>query len=77
MSGSGSKRYPPELRERAVRLVVEVHTDHESRWAAITRFAQLLWVTAFETVRHWVRRPQVDAGARAGTTSGEPEELRR
>jgi transposase len=42
MSASTSKRYPVELRERAVRMVAEVRGDHESEWAAMTRVAELL-----------------------------------
>ena len=37
MSGSTSKRYPVELRERAVRMVTEIRSDHESEWAAMTQ----------------------------------------
>jgi transposase len=77
MSGNASKRYPPELRERAVRMVAEVRADHESEWAAIGRVAQLLGVTSAETVRQWVRRAEVDAGDRPGVTSEESAEVRR
>ena len=45
MPGDTHKRYPPELKERAVRMVVEVRQDHESDWAAMTKVAQLLGVT--------------------------------
>ena len=44
MSGSTSKRYPAELRERAVRMVAEIRADHESDWAAMGKVAQLLGV---------------------------------
>ena len=44
MSGSTSKRYPAELRERAVRMVTEIRSDHESDWAAMTKVAELLGV---------------------------------
>lgn len=77
MSGSASRRYPPELRERAVRMVAEIRGDHESEWAAIGKVAQLLGVTSAETVRQWVRRAEVDAGARPGTTSEESAEVKR
>jgi transposase len=54
MSGIGSRRYPPELGERAVRMVAEVRGDHGSEWAAMREVAQLLGVKTPETVRQWV-----------------------
>jgi transposase len=51
MSGSTSKRYPVELRERAVRMVTEIWSDHEWEWAAMTQVSQLLGVGTPETVR--------------------------
>jgi transposase len=74
MPGS-SKRYPRELRERAVRMVVEISDQHQSEWAAISEVARLLGIGAAETVRKWVRQAEVDAGARAGTTTEESAEL--
>jgi transposase len=77
MAGNGSKRYPLELRERAVRMVGEIRADHDSEWAAMTKVADLLGVKTPETVRQWVRQAEVDAGSRAGATTQESEELRR
>ena len=77
MSGGSSRRYPPELRERAVRMVAEISDQHESEWAAISEVARLLGVGCAETVRKWVRQVQVDAGARPGTTTEESAELKR
>ncbi|WP_373279269.1 IS3 family transposase [Skermania piniformis] len=77
MSGSTSRRYPPELRDRAVRMVAEIRAGHESEWAAMGEVARLLGVGSAETVRNWVRREQVDSGERAGVTSEESAELKR
>ena len=68
--------YPAELRERAVRMVLEHQHEHSSQWEAICSVAEKLGPTA-ETVRKWVRRAEVDGGVRPGRTSSESEELKR
>lgn len=77
MSGSTSTRYPVELRERAVRMVTEIRSDHESEWAAMSKVAQLLGIGTPETVRKWCRQAQVDAGKRPGVSTEEAAELKR
>ena len=67
---SNSKRYSPEVRERAVRLVFEHEHDYPSQWAAIRSIAEKMGCTA-ETLRKWVRRAERDQGRRAGTTTDE------
>ena len=72
---STSKRYPPEVRERAVRLVFEQEQDHESQWAAIRSIADKSGMTA-ETLRKWVRQAERDAGRRPGLSTAERDRLR-
>ena len=72
-----SRHYPPELRERAVRMVAEVTPNYDSQWAAISAVAQKLGIGTAETVRKWVRQAEVDAGARPGVTSEESAEIKR
>jgi transposase len=68
-------RYPQELRERAVRLVLEHQEEHASQWAAICSIAHKFGVSA-ETLRKWVRRAETDNGLRSGLTSDEREQLK-
>ena len=70
-----SGRYPSEVRERAVRLVMDHRDQYTSEWAAITSIAAKCGMTA-ETLRKWIRRAQVDSGVRQGVTSDERERLR-
>ncbi len=74
---SGSRKYPAELRERAVRMVAEVRGEYSSEWAAIESVAAKLGIGSAQTLLNWVRRDQVDAGKRPGVTSEIAEELRR
>lgn len=69
-------KHPAEVRQRAVRLVVEHRGEYDSEWAAIRSIATKFGVTP-ETLRRWLRQTEVDAGSRPGTTSEESAELRR
>jgi len=65
-----SKRYPVEVRERAVRMVLEHEGEYDSQWAAISSVAQKLGMTP-ETLRKWVRRAEIDGGLRSGVSTEE------
>src|ERR1700681_26130 len=70
-----SKRYSPEIRERAVRMVFEHAADHDSQWAAIQSIAGKLGCTT-ESLRRWVRQAERDEGKRAGLTTDERDRLK-
>ena len=70
-----SSRYSPEVRARAVRLVLEHETDYASQWSAIQSIASKIGCTA-ETLRRWVRDEERDAGRRAGPTSDDLARLK-
>jgi transposase len=71
------KHYPPELRERAVRMVAELTPEYPSRWAAIEAVAGKLGIASLETLRKWVNRAEVNAGRLPGVTDAEHEEIKR
>ncbi len=63
------KRYPPELRERAVRMVAEaIEAQGGERFGVITRVARQLGIGT-ESLRNWVRQAEIDGGQRPGTST--------
>ncbi len=72
--GTKSK-FSAEVRERAVRMVLEQQHEHGSQWAAMQSIASKIGCTA-ETLRKWVRRAERDSGLRAGLTSSDRDRLK-
>jgi transposase len=68
-------KFAPEVRERAIRMVLEHQGDHASQWAAIESIAGKMGCSP-ETLRKWVRRAECDQGVRTGLTSSEREQLK-
>ena len=63
-------RYSQEVRERAVRMVIEHEGDYASQWEAIRSIAEKIGCSP-ESLRKWLRRTEVDSGLRDGVTSDE------
>jgi transposase len=71
---AATRKYPAELRERAVRLVLEAKGDPGTGKAACRRIGEQLGINP-DTLRDWVRQAEVDAGARPGTTTSDAARL--
>lgn len=71
----GRPPYPAELRQRAVRMVLDHQREYTSQWAAISAIAESLGIHR-ETLRGWVRTAETDAGQRPGPTSEERDRIK-
>ena len=70
-----SLRYAPEVRERAVRMVLEHQHEYSSQWSAMCSIASKIGCTP-ETLRKWVRRSERDQGMRGGMTTADRDQLK-
>ena len=75
MAKKTSNRFSPEVRQRAVRMVLEHGGDHASQWAAMSSIASKIGCTG-ETLRKWVRQAERDHGKWPGLTSDERERMK-
>ena len=73
--GTQTTRYPAEVRDRAVRLVLDHQGEYGSQWEAMVSVSAKIGCTA-ETLRRWVRRTERDEGLRPGPTSADQARLR-
>src|SRR5437879_595281 len=68
------RRYPPEMRERAVRMVREAIAESGERVGAVTRVARQLGIGP-ESLRNWVKQAEIDSGKRPGVTTAEQRRI--
>lgn len=73
---SRTKPYPADLRDRAVRLVLQTTDQYPSRDAAIKSIAAKLGIGTAQTLRNWVRQAEIDTGARPGVTTEEAARIK-
>jgi transposase len=74
MPGRHQPPYPPELRERAVRMVLETYAERGERFGVVTDVARQLGI-GVESLRNWVKQAEVDGGLRAGTSTADRQRI--
>ena len=75
MTAKTTNKFSPEVRERAVRMVLDHEGEHSSRWTAVQSIAAKIGCSP-HTLLEWVKKAEVDSGKRAGVPSDVAERLK-
>src|SRR6478735_4854802 len=75
MTSKTTNKFSPEVRARAIRMVLDHASEHPSRWAAITSIASKIGCTP-QTLHEWVKKAEIDSGRRAGVPTDMSGKLR-